>query len=268
MNIVELSNESRYETESTGPSGWLRRNFGRPSSAGLAALLVVAGFLLVVASEWYPLVKASFRDPNSDTLSTVHRQLGMMNSETLLQIPYFLIWVVVFMSAGALAFASKARRQVLFGASAGALAVQALIVLPILRTPSMIVFSDPDEATGLVIARGAGTSYLIAAFFALAAAMIVAVGGRVLPAATDGDGRPPMADPAPDAAAGAVPRPSMHDAIAATTPAHGDAGADIEFGWSSHRAQVVDVVELEESVEHAPGKDHDIYRRPQTDRVF
>ena len=178
MNIVELSNASRYESESSGPTTWVGRTFGKASPSGLATLLLICGFVLVAASQWFPLVR-SVVDPSkfdADAFGQPMATANIADAQFVLQIPYYLIWLVVFVLLGALVFAPGARRPVLFGAGAGALAVQALLVLPILRRPVLLVNGSPDER-GITMHYQSGTFFLIASFVVLAAAMVVAVRG-------------------------------------------------------------------------------------------
>ncbi len=257
MNIVELSNASRYESESSGSTSWANRTFGKASSSGLATLLFACGFLLLLASQWFPMVSATINPAtfNSDEFGAPLKSGNMADAQLIMQIPYYLVWLVVFVLLGALLFAPPTRRQVFFGAGAGALGVQTLIVLPILRKPLFLLDGNPAEPmTGITTHYQSGTFFLVAAFVALAAAMVVAVRGRILPVAYANGSVPDAAPDTPDVAA---PRPSMHDALAESVPDHGQADADIEFGWSSRRAEVVDVYELAEPVEQAAGGDHD-----------
>jgi hypothetical protein len=68
----------------------------------------------------------------------------------------------------------------------------------------------------------------------LAAALVVGVRGRVLPAA---DGARTEQATSPDVTETVPPRPSLHDALADSVTARGAGEADIEFGWSSRLRQ-------------------------------
>jgi hypothetical protein len=142
MNVVELSNGPQYDSEPVRQENWLERRFGRPSSAGVSALLYACGMLLVLASQWFPMFGTT-----STGATTTSPEFGFAprttanfaTAETIEQIPYYLIWLVVFVLAGALIFGTQSRRPMMFGAAVGALGVQAMVVLPVLRHPMMLL---------------------------------------------------------------------------------------------------------------------------------
>jgi hypothetical protein len=253
MDIVdEGSPEHSIRSSWAEEDRWTTRQFHRVSSLSserLSACLTVGGFILVLASQWFPWVRLSVsRHGDDDSLSDIH-SLDMISNGGLLQAPYYLLWLVVFAAAGALAFTPAARRRVVFGIGAAALASQSLIVMPLLHHPLSLLNAGLGSVPvhGVKVVHTAGSYCLVVAFGVLAAALIVGVGGRVLPGRTE------------RAPASAAHHP-MHEALA-TSAAILDSSADIVVDWSPNRAVVTSEV-LDHHVEPSAEPDHSMYRRP------
>jgi hypothetical protein len=54
----------------------------------------------------------------------------------------------------------------------------------------------------------------------------------------------------------------MHEALAESVPSHENGAADIDFGWSSRRAEVVDAAAIDEPINRSALRDHSLYTRP------
>jgi hypothetical protein len=181
-------------------------------------------FVLLLASQWMPWANivpqanptTSF-DANGNPTSTVELlgngtyNVGINDANTAMTLTYYLMWVIVLALAGATVFASRRVRQPLFGATIGAIVVQFVAIVPLLRHPrGLIVNAISDiaagtEATELVVTRGSGMFCAVAALVVLAGAMVFAVQGNVLPSlASDDeneafDGTPEFEPDIPDA---------------------------------------------------------------------
>ena len=107
---------------------------------------------------------------------------------------YHLMWVIVLALAGATVFASRRSRQPLFGATIGAIVVQFVAIVPLLRHPKGLIVNAISDigagsgATELIVTRGAGMFCAVAALVVLAGSMVFAVQGNVLPS-LDADSR-------------------------------------------------------------------------------
>lgn len=144
----------------------------------LAAGLLVVGFGLVVASQWVGWF--SIQEETFDAAdSHIPASFGMADTPSFLQVPYYLVWLAVFAFGGAVVFAPRMRRMAWFGAAAGALATQVIIVVPVLRKPAIIIDGIVGDFSVVVHARHTAGSYLVIASIAvIAVAMVVAVTSR------------------------------------------------------------------------------------------
>jgi len=265
MNIVDLngpgstSEDGFGESAAWGRTGWAR---GLLDPARASAILVVAGFALVMASQWFPWVHISTtrRFFSSDD-PTIPTSAGMTSADVL-QIPYYVVWLIVFVCCGALVYTTGPRRRAYFGAAAGALAAQALIVVPILHRPMALVNDGflPEGSQGLHIVHTAGSYYVIAAFVVLAAAMLIAVGGRVLPGRSDAEVQ--RQRPAVELVEDKPANHSMHAALVDTTPGQSSPDADIEFGWAATRRTEPRSAKIHEGIGAEVEADHSPYVRP------
>lgn len=167
-------------------------------------------FVLLLASQWMPwasIASQSSPSPNFGatgntatfgTSSTGAFSVGIDEANTAMILTYHLIWVIVLALAGATVFGSRRSRQPLFGATIGAIVVQFVAIVPLLRHPKGLIvnaisdIASRSDATELIVTRGAGMFCAVAALVVLAGAMVFAVGGNVLPslAADDEDDEP------------------------------------------------------------------------------
>jgi len=177
-------------------------------------------FVLLLASQWMPwatVVPQSSQTTDSSNVSNITFSLGdgfnvgIDDANTAMSLTYHLIWVIVLALAGATVFASRRSRQPLFGAAIGAIVVQFVAIVPLLRHPKGLIVNTISDiaagsgATELVVTRGAGMFCAVAALVVLAGAMVFAVGGNVLPSLTADDeddkqfaGTPEFAPDLPD----------------------------------------------------------------------
>jgi len=261
MNIVDLNDSGRpSETGSGAPAGWSRLL----DPARASAILVVVGFALVMASQWFPWVRISATVSifaSDDNITSVPTSAGMTSADVL-QIPYYIVWVVVFVCCGALVYATGPRQRAYFGAAAGALAAQALIVVPVLHRPMALVNDgfSPDGIRQAHIVHASGSYCVIAAFVVLAAAMLIAVGGRVLPSRSDAVVQ--RQRPAVELVEDAPANHSMHAALADTAAGPGSSDADIEFGWTTTRRTEPRSAKTHEGIGAEVEADHSPYVRP------
>jgi hypothetical protein len=174
-------------------------------------------FVLLLASQWLPwanVVPQSRQTPNFGatdngvaTLATSSSgpfNVGIDDANTAMILTYHLIWVIVLALAGATVFASRRTRQPLFGAAIGAIVVQFVAIIPLLRHPRGLIVNAISEiaagtgATELVVTRQAGMFCAFAALVVLAGSMVFAVEGDVLPSlAADADAEPMVGTPEP-----------------------------------------------------------------------
>ncbi len=176
--------------------GYVIQHGRRGAVIGLAAT-----FVLLLASQWLPwanVVPQSQQTPNLDatgsavvgTFSTTSSgafDVGIDDASTAMILTYHLMWVIVLALAGATVFASRRARQPLFGATIGAIVVQFVAILPLLRHPKGLIvnaianIAASSGANELIVTRGAGMFCAMAALVVLAGAMVFAVQGNVLP---------------------------------------------------------------------------------------
>jgi hypothetical protein len=154
----------------------------------VATVLLVAGFALAVASQlepWFRITTTGGDQHFGADLGLTKHSVGMIDSDALVSLPYYLLWLLILVLCSAVVFSVGNRQRVLFGASAGALAAQAMLLAPVVHRPLLLISSDldgDDDLTRLLKVSRAGGVYLaLAALVVLAAAMVVAVRGRVLP---------------------------------------------------------------------------------------
>jgi hypothetical protein len=264
MNVVELSNASRLESsESSRRGNRFTWRLTGPYATRISVAFYAAGLILVAAAQWFPMVgtgTVARTGPVADGAFALTANIA--TAPSILQIPYYLIWVVVFVLTGTLVFSSRATRPMLFGASVGALGVQALVVLPVLRRPALILSVSSELSSQVSLHRMSGMYYLVAAFVALAVSIVFAVRGQVLPVA---DGLPSAPQPPVESPVDSVvPRASMHDALAESLPG-AEEQADIDFGWPRGTVASSEGTP-EKPVDHAIPQDHEIYRRPTADQ--
>lgn len=313
MDILDSAASTAAHRAPGGPaSATLQRvTGGRPSSVTTAALLLAAGFALVLAAQVLPWARVALKVQSSDvdgfSLSTSSSSTGVTVSassmETVLSIPYHLLWVAVFGLAGAVMFAPLARRRMLFGAAFGAVIAQAAVVIPLLKAPYDINSAAliEDSSISTTTTYSAGTYCLVAALVVIVVALILAVGGKVLPgaeatsaaaypfAAVPGFAGAPLGAAPTDYAASGYPIPAGypapvalgHPAAPATfvaplpsvaTPTDrvlGDRSAP-PISPATPGTPVVVASENGRAMPAAPqptapGADHDIYRRPAQD---
>jgi hypothetical protein len=234
----------------------LRRQIG---PTHIATALVVAGFALVVGSQWFGWF--SIHEETFDAAdSHIPSSFGMADTPSFLQVPYYLVWLAVFATSAAVLFAPESRRRTWFGAAAGALATQVLIVVPILRRPAIVIDGIIGDFSVEVHARHtAGSYFVIAAIAVIAVALGIAVRGRVLPLAVTAPTRSGVA-PAPAQAT----RPELVSVdldsamLAALDSESGPETVAIDFGGPGRRP--ADTPSPDEPDIQTP--DHSMYVRP------
>jgi hypothetical protein len=193
--------------------GYVTQHGRRGAVIGLAVT-----FVLLLASQWMPwanVVPQSNQNLNFDatanavaTLATSSSgafEVSIDDANTAMILTYHLMWVIVLALAGATVFASRRTRQPLFGAAMGAIVVQFVAIIPLLRHPrGLIVNAISDIAAGsgateLVVTRQAGMFCAVAALVVLAGSMVFAVEGNVLPSlAADAEPVASTRGPTPD----------------------------------------------------------------------
>jgi hypothetical protein len=197
--------------------GYVIRHGRRGSVIGLGVT-----FVLLIASQWMPWANVAPQSTPSagldangipvPLLANGTYDVGINDANTAMTLTYHLMWVIVLALAGATVFASRRSRQPLFGATIGAIVVQFVAILPLLRHPKGLILNAISEigsrtgATELIVTRGAGMFCAVAALVVLAGAMVFAVQGNVLPSlASDEEddepfaGTPEFAPDLPDA---------------------------------------------------------------------
>jgi hypothetical protein len=265
--------------EDTGRSGlntfrpqimrW-RRQMARTGRRSAAIGLAVT-FVLLFSSQWLSWANVGTDGPGQSSGVGV----GIDGGPTILVLAYYLIWAVVLALAGATVYAPRRARHALFGAAVGAIAVQFVAIVPLLRHPKGLVGVDVTNlpqfqtATELVVTRQAGMFCAVAALVVLAFSMVLAVGGDVVPPIRD-----ESADQAVDALDLVEGEPSADDEAQHEPPAHDLTGPTVA---STRPSSPVPVGHLEvdgltvESVEMPPEppnslssaeKDHSAYVRP------
>lgn len=258
MEIVDLNADQRYDDDPSERAGlrWIERTDGGPvrfirrtGPAQRSAVLLSVGFLLVLASQWYPWVRVTGVSKEFDGVMPL-RNGDMINSYGILPIPYYLLWLMVFMSAGSLLFAAGRRRRALFGAAVGALATQLLIVIPVLHRPAVLVYDS--RIPNLRVVHTAGSYFVIAAFAVIATALVTAVSGKVLPSRFEDAGAAPDRVLAGPDAAPAGPSGSATESVV-------DTGDDVTT-WTPIEPETMAVPGPTDQV--APVHDHSIYMRP------
>jgi|GEM_PF-6592811 len=156
-------------------------------------------FVLLFASQWMPWATVTPRSTPSNNFAAGNPvtsvqllvrgtyDVGIDDANTAMNLTYHLMWVIVLALAGATVFGSRRTRQPLFGATIGAIVVQFIAIVPLLRHPKGLIvnaisaIAAGSDATELVVTRGAGMFCAVAALVVLAGSMVFAVEGNVLP---------------------------------------------------------------------------------------
>lgn len=279
---IELSSGSepaaRRFDEPAERSPVARSAYGRR----VATVLVLAGFALVVLSQVLPwlTVNGSLGDASDFGTSLSDRQFSTADGASVLLFAYDILWLPVLVLCASCVFARGSRQRMLFAGGAGALASQFSLMLPMLAKPGRVIGQGSLFDTGSLHASlSAGAYFAVAALLAFGGAVVLAVGGRVLPTAADwmpAGGTPApgawMPVPAtltpnnwmpadPTAIGGWMPVPGvqmpaprpmdMHAALATSQPPH-EHRADIDYGLPAP----------------ASGGTADPYVRPAVDHSF
>jgi hypothetical protein len=247
-----------------------RRQMARTGRRSAAIGLAVA-FVLLFSSQWLSWANVGTDGPGQSSEVGV----GIDGGPTILVLAYYLIWALVLALAGATVYAPRRARHALFGAAIGAIAVQFVAVVPLLRHPKGLVGVDVtnlpqfQNATELVVTRQAGMFCAVAALLVLAFSMVLAVGGDVVPPVRDDS-----ADETADALELVEGEVQANDEAPHEPPAHDLTGPTVA---SSRPSSPMPVGHLEidgltvESVEMPPEapnsvpsaeKDHSAYVRP------
>ncbi len=236
-----MCDDSPVDIVNVDPPRALPFRRGRLTLRDLASGLLIIGFGLVLASQWFGWFSIHQETFDAGD-SHIPASFGMADTPSFLQIPYYLVWLAVFGCGGAVVFAPGARRLAWFGAAAGALATQVIIVVPVLRKPAIIIDGIVGDFSVVVHARHAAGSYLvIAAIAVIAVAIVVAVASP----------RDRAAVVAPDQSVTPVPAADLAPLLDAETTA-------IDFG----RRDSVPVAPPEK-IETVPARpDHSMYVRP------
>jgi hypothetical protein len=172
----------------------------------VAAVLALAGFGCALASQWYGWFAIRGITGPADVIQSTSdlglpTVVGMNDANTSLQTAYYLVWLSTLVCCGAILFVPAERRRPLFGAAVGSLAALTMIVLPVLRDPSRFLSGVLGQFIISVHAsHRAGSYWVIAAIAVLAASLVAAVGGQVLPRS-----QAPRAAATPDGPARVMP---------------------------------------------------------------
>jgi hypothetical protein len=201
-----------------------------------ATVLVLVGAVLVAASQVLPwlTVQGSLGDTSDLPTAVSDRQFSTADGVSVLLFAYDVLWLPVFVLCASCVFAQGSRQRMLFGAGAAALASQVAVLLPLLAKPGRVIGQGSLFDSGSLHANlSAGAYFAVAAVLLLAGALVLAVGGRVLPTADD---EMPAAAPVPVRVPEAAPAPGytpmpvdMHAALAASQP-HREQPPDIDYG--------------------------------------
>jgi hypothetical protein len=268
--------------EETGRSGlntfraqimrW-RRQMARTGRRSAAIGLAVT-FVLLFSSQWLSWANVGTDGPGQSSGVGV----GIDGGPTILVLAYYLIWAVVLALAGATVYAPWRARHALFGAAVGAIAVQFVAIVPLLRHPKGLVGVDItnlpqfQNATELVVTRQAGMFCAVAALFVLAFSMVLAVGGDVVPPIRDGS-----ADETVDALELVDGEPSTDDEARHEPPAHDLTGPTVASARPSSPVPVghleidgltVESTEMPATSAPSSEKDHSAYVRPLTNEQY
>ena len=182
----EVSLGDRLGPNRFAPAARHWRHYARTHGQRAAGAALIVTFVLVLASQWFP-----WADIHPDRGSGADLKVGIDNAMTTMVLTYYLMWVIALALAGATVFAPARARRALFGASMGSIAALFISIVPLLRHPKGLVnqigdLLSPTGATTLVVTRQPGMFCAVAALAVLAAGMVLAVGGDVLPAASPG----------------------------------------------------------------------------------
>jgi hypothetical protein len=248
VDIVDLGTRDQPILSTAAPRFLTRWSIGSDQAA---AILVTIGFGLVLASQWFSWfsvrVQPDLFGPDDGLAERLAPSFGITDSASVVQMPYYLVWLVLFTCCSASLFAPRSRRGLWLGAAAGALVTQVLIVTPIIHRPTVLlnnVFQGLDfEAR---VERTAGTYCVIAAMVVIAAGLVMALRTYMRPAAAH-HGRSDSTDAVPA-------RPIMPDAFPAASPVGGHA-PDIQLSLPPQ------VVPLDGGA-RPEAIDHSMYARP------
>lgn len=229
----------------------------------VAAGLVMVGFVLAAASQVLPWMTVGGNlGAESDLGPISGREFAAADGASVLLFAYDVLWLPILALCGACVFSAGRRQRVLFAAAAGSLAAQTMIMLPMLAKPGRIIGEVALFDNGTLRAtRGAGAWFAVAAMVLFAGAVVLAVGGRVLPTevaeprpAPVYDGYPPEPPPVE------APPVDMHAALAASQSYQRE--PDIDYGAAP--PPHTDMYRPQPGPEHdRPAADHSMYVRPR-----
>src|SRR5215475_13749192 len=159
------------------------RQYARTHGRRTAAIALIVAFVLVFASQLFPWADVRTAPDRGPSFT-----VSIDDGANTLFVSYYLLWVAVLGLAGATVYASDRARRPLFGATMGAIVAQFVAIVPILRHPSALALNRIDQfdqsgdgATTLIVTRQPGIFCAVVALAVLAAGMVLAVGGTVLP---------------------------------------------------------------------------------------
>lgn len=235
----------------------------------LGAVLVIVGFALAAAAQLLPWAAVSVggAGDGSDLGSSFSENVGMSDGLSLMFVAYLVMWLPALALPAACVFADARRQRIYFACGAAALAAQTLIILPILAKPARLISGASLDQNTLQGDLKPGAFLAVSAVVALAAALVVAVGGRVFPTLNDFEQPAVAAPPGPLHGIPAQPGPNgaemfpvvdMHAALASSqgyAPERPDIdfGAPAVIGYGGNGARAADVP-----------VDHSMYVRPRS----
>jgi hypothetical protein len=150
------------------------------SSRRIPLVLLAIGFGLVIAASALPWATEILPPPTIGLLIGSRTRIGISSADPIAQFAYYLIWLVVFATVLAMIVDAR-RRSAWFGAAAGAIATQILLILPVQLHPlALMPQRDPVTTAEAVVRveRGPGSYLVIVAVIVVVAALIAAMGSR------------------------------------------------------------------------------------------
>jgi hypothetical protein len=288
-HISEWASTTEVTTGSGGSQRWPTRRFpSRLASSRLAerinavsdlrarrlaAVTLLIAFVLVVVAQWKPWFRLDSLGVDFGNTDRDARSIDAINALYALVIPYYVGWMLIAMASGAAVFGRKRIRRTAAGIAAGALAGQALVVLATWHDDGIGVYRGLTSPLSTLHGQRQSGIYLAAAALAVtAAALVIAVRGRIIPMADDDD-----AATTPAAVIADEPHaPGPRKGVRAGAP-WVDGGEDLDDEAGGHSrsesAYANGHQPTERSGETAPvtprseAPDHSLYMRPQDAKV-
>jgi hypothetical protein len=240
----------------------------------VAALALLIAFVLVVVAQWKPWFQLDTLGADFGNSDPEARSIDAINALYALAIPYYVGWMLIAMAGGAAVFGRKRIRRTAAGVAAGALAGQTLVVLATWHDDGVGVYRGlTSPLSALHGQRESGIYLAIAALMVAAAALVIAVRGKIIPMADDDDD---SATPTP-AAADEPHAPSPRKGVRAGAP-WVDGGEDLDDELAGRHSRLESPhrnghqpAERNGGVtpvaQRAEAPDHSLYMRPQDAKV-